>query len=332
FEIAIAGGNAVLAGRKLIAVHGDAHGAAGLAPFATGGAEDLGQPLGDGLALDFLRPGHHHHADFIAHLAPLEQAGGGAQIADARVGATADEDYVDGVSHQRLASFQTDVGQVFGDGLARHGVGHLRRFGQRRVDGDAHAGVSAVGDHRLERIGIDRDRAVVRSAFVGGKLLPAGEGGIPGGALGSVRAAGEVFERGVVWRDQSGARTAFDRHVADRHALIHAERADGAAGVFEDAAGAAADTDAGNERGDDVLGRDAGTEAAFYAHPEGLRLPMPKASAPNAPWVAVWLSPQTTVMPGWVSPSSGPITWTMPCRLLCTPRQRMPNSRQLVSS
>jgi hypothetical protein len=37
-------------------------------------------------------------------------------------------------------------------------------------------------------------------------------------------------------------------------------------------------------------------------------VPMPNASAPNAPCVDVWLSPQTIVMPGWVSPSSGPIT------------------------
>ena len=43
-------------------------------------------------------------------------------------------------------------------------------------------------------------------------------------------------------------------------------------------------------------------------------VPMPKASAPKAPWVLVWLSPQTMVMPGWVRPSSGPITCTMPCR------------------
>ena len=41
-------------------------------------------------------------------------------------------------------------------------------------------------------------------------------------------------------------------------------------------------------------------------------VPIPKASAPNAPWVAVWLSPQTIVIPGWVRPSSGPMTWTMP--------------------
>ena len=41
-------------------------------------------------------------------------------------------------------------------------------------------------------------------------------------------------------------------------------------------------------------------------------VPMPKASAPNAPWVEVWLSPHTMVMPGWVRPCSGPMTWTMP--------------------
>ena len=30
-------------------------------------------------------------------------------------------------------------------------------------------------------------------------------------------------------------------------------------------------------------------------------MPIPKANAPNAPWVAVWLSPHTMVMPGWVA-------------------------------
>ncbi len=44
-------------------------------------------------------------------------------------------------------------------------------------------------------------------------------------------------------------------------------------------------------------------------------VPMPKASAANAPCVLVCESPQTTVMPGSVAPCSGPITWTMPWRL-----------------
>ena len=41
-------------------------------------------------------------------------------------------------------------------------------------------------------------------------------------------------------------------------------------------------------------------------------VPMPKARAPNAPWVAVWLSPHTMVVPGRVKPCSGPMMWTMP--------------------
>ena len=47
-------------------------------------------------------------------------------------------------------------------------------------------------------------------------------------------------------------------------------------------------------------------------------VPMPCASAPKAPCVAVWLSPQTMVIPGWVSPCSGPMMWTMPCRTSAT--------------
>ena len=43
-------------------------------------------------------------------------------------------------------------------------------------------------------------------------------------------------------------------------------------------------------------------------------VPMPKASAPKAPCVAVCESPQTMVMPGSVKPCSGPMMWTMPCR------------------
>ena len=43
---------------------------------------------------------------------------------------------------------------------------------------------------------------------------------------------------------------------------------------------------------------------------------MPNASAPNAPWVEVWESPHTMVMPGWVRPSWGPTTCTMPCSAL----------------
>ncbi len=62
-------------------------------------------------------------------------------------------------------------------------------------------------------------------------------------------------------------------------------------------------------------------------------VPMPWASAPKAPWVEVWLSPQTTVMPGRVAPFSGPITCTMPCRLdMKGKNAAAPNSVMLLSS
>ena len=49
-------------------------------------------------------------------------------------------------------------------------------------------------------------------------------------------------------------------------------------------------------------------------------------SAPKAPWVEVWLSPQTMVVPGSVKPCSGPTTWTMPWRLSSSLKYSMPNS------
>ena len=61
-----------------------------------------------------------------------------------------------------------------------------------------------------------------------------------------------------------------------------------------------------------VLGRDCGRHWVARTCSTS-EVPMPKASAPNAPWVLVWLSPQTMVMPGLVRPSSGPITCTIPC-------------------
>ena len=60
-------------------------------------------------------------------------------------------------------------------------------------------------------------------------------------------------------------------------------------------------------------------------------VPMPNASAPKAPCVAVWESPQTMVMPGCVSPSSGPMTWTMPRVAEPWPWNGIPNSRQFSS-
>ena len=59
---------------------------------------------------------------------------------------------------------------------------------------------------------------------------------------------------------------------------------------------------------------------------------MPKASAPNAPCVLVWLSPHTIVPPGWVRPNSGPTMCTMPRFGSFSASSSMPNSAQFFSS
>ena len=59
---------------------------------------------------------------------------------------------------------------------------------------------------------------------------------------------------------------------------------------------------------------------------------MPCASAPNAPCVEVWLSPQTIVVPGSVKPCSGPMTWTMPWRLSSSLKYSTPKSRAFLAS
>ena len=61
-------------------------------------------------------------------------------------------------------------------------------------------------------------------------------------------------------------------------------------------------------------------------------VPMPNASAPNAPWVEVCESPQTTVSPGWVSPSWGPTWCTIPWSASPSEWIRMPNSAALLRS
>src|SRR6188768_263212 len=54
-EVAVGGADRVLAGRELIAVHGDAHRAAGFTPFGACVGEDAVEAFGLGLAFHFLR-------------------------------------------------------------------------------------------------------------------------------------------------------------------------------------------------------------------------------------------------------------------------------------
>ena len=101
------------------------------------------------------------------------------------------------------------------------------------------------------------------------------------------------------------------------------------AGVFVGEADAALHAEAADDFEDDVLRVDAGARAcrslrcgarsavrargtATRARRAPARCRCRRRRSRSAPCVEVWESPHAMVMPGCVSPSSGPITWTMP--------------------
>src|SRR5450432_1919196 len=62
-EVAVAGADGVLPAPHQVAVHPEAHGAAGFAPLRAGIEEHPVKALGLGLALDVLGAGDHQHGD-----------------------------------------------------------------------------------------------------------------------------------------------------------------------------------------------------------------------------------------------------------------------------
>src|SRR6266404_1758400 len=189
---------------------------------------------------------------------------GGAEIVNARIGAGADEDAVDGNVHDGRAGFKAHVDQ-----------GALRRFlivqiaegvrvGHARSYASDHAGIGAPGDLRRDVFGVQLDGHVEPGAVVAAQLLPALDRFLKRFAARDERTAFEIGERGFVGRDHAGARAAFDGHVADGHAAVHGEAADGFATVFGDVSIAAADANFADDSENDVLGGDAGGALAVH--------------------------------------------------------------------
>src|ERR1035437_4458120 len=105
-EVAVRGADAVLAGLQLIAVHGNAHRAAGLAPLGAGRAEDLIEALALSLLLNLLRSWDHEHSQPVRYLPPAQNRGRGPQVLDAAVRARSDEDNVEILAVDRSPRLQ----------------------------------------------------------------------------------------------------------------------------------------------------------------------------------------------------------------------------------
>ena len=243
FEVAVAGADGILARLKLVAVHGDAHAAAGLAPFGAGFREDLVQTFGFGLALDACRAGHNQHAHAVGCTwRPCIKSAAWRRSVMRRVGAAADEDHIDPVAQQRLSGLQGHVGQRFLQRRPLFGVGD----DAGRVpagDGHAHAGVGAVGDHRLQRVGMERDGAdrtsLLRQLAARANSPAAASQSAPCGATGDRRCIQKWCHRARPARPAHRLQCSYCRASCG----LPSQAADGRAAVFEHMARAAADAD-----------------------------------------------------------------------------------------
>ncbi len=83
--------------------------------------------------------------------------------------------------------------------------------------------------------------------------------------------AAEIVERRLIGVDVADARAAFDRHVADRHPLVHRQPRDGVAGVLVGEPDAAVDAEPTDDLENDVLGVDPRREPARHENAADLQ-------------------------------------------------------------
>ena len=229
-EVAVRGRRAALAGGEDVGVHAQAHRAAGAAPVEAGGAEDLVEALGLGLRADLRRARHDHRLHARRRRGgPRIIDGRGAQVADPRVRAGADEDAVEADLLDRRAGLEAHVAQRALGRVAVGGVVERRRArarGRRRrrpCRGWCPRSPAARSRRRRRRPrGRTRAPSSLRSSrqpsIASSSCAPAPD---PGRSVRSNHS--NVI---VVGRDHAGAAAALDRHVADRHAALHRERRD----------------------------------------------------------------------------------------------------------
>ncbi len=224
FEVAVARAHRVLAGLEAVAVHGQAHRAARVAPLGAGLAEDPVEPFGFGLLLDLLRsPGPTRAFTPAATLRPANTWAAWRRSERRELVQLPMKTTSIFWPEQGLAGAQAHVAE----GLVVARVAHRAR--DDTADGDPHARARAVGDHGLEGRGVDALHAIEPRAVVGRQACaserrPASQAAPAGGAKGRPARYSKVTSSGAT---MPGARPGFDRHVADGHALVHRQRANG---------------------------------------------------------------------------------------------------------
>ena len=116
---------------------------------------------------------------------------------------------------------------------------------------------------RADLRGVDFNDLVEMRTGVGMQTAPVGDGNVPLDTRRRERAALAVIDGLVIHRNQPGAGTGLDGHVADGHPSFHAQRADGGATELDGVARAAGRADLADEGQHDVFAAATRRQGAF---------------------------------------------------------------------
>src|SRR6202171_5760927 len=192
-----------------------------------------------------------------------------AQVFQARIGTGADEDGIQGNLGNLLSRLEVHVCEGAFVRTAALRVLLRGGIGYSAVDVGNHAGVRSPCHLWPKAIDIDLMYRVKARTGVAGKLSPRRYSAVEHFAFGGISATFNIGEGGLVGGDHAGTRAHLDRQIAERHAPLHREVANGGAAELDDVARADACSHLTNDEQAEVFGGDAGRQGAFYADVHG---------------------------------------------------------------
>ena len=234
------------------------------------------RPSASACALTCWEPGTTIALTRRGDLAALDDLGGGAQVADARVRARADEDAVErDLLDRRARPRRSMYGERALVALAAR-LGHRAGDARRPCPGfvpHVTCGESAPASTTISR--------VERRAVVGAQRAPVRDGlvEVALGAPGRPSTHANVVSSGAIMPARPPPSIVM---LQIGHAALHRERLDRRAGVLDDVADGAVDAHLADRAEDQVLGRDAEAELALVADPHRLRLAAGRGTASPA--------------------------------------------------
>ena len=196
-------------------------------------------------------------------MAALDDGGKGAEVFDAAVGAGSQEDVVNGFAHHAFSLLEAHIVEGLAVGLGDGG-------GYVGSDGNAHAGIGAVGNHGLNVGAVELEFFIKHGVVLALERFPISNGLVPLFALGSVGTALEILKGGFVGSYHAAACAHFDGEVAQGEAAFHGEVAHYFSGIFNEVSGGAAGRDFRHQIEGHVFGGDASAQAAVHGDAHGL--------------------------------------------------------------